>query len=187
MTFEANASRITEQLWLGNASAATAPLEELKAQGITHVLTPAMIAGFTHRLYAEDLVYLQYHIADLPGWPIIPLFPEASRFISDAIASGGCVLVHCANGVSRSASFVIAYLMEANGWSFADAKYHVRTHRPQISSKFEEQLRLWEGMRCSLDGDTPAHATARRQGVLSRHVKNRAAPVVKDKNDSGEC
>jgi hypothetical protein len=67
-----------------------------------------------------------------------------------------------------------AYLMEANGWSFADAKYHVRTHRPQISSKFEEQLRLWEGMRCSLDGDTPAHATARRQGVLSRHVKNRA-------------
>jgi hypothetical protein len=30
-----------------------APLEELKAQGITHVLTPAMIAGFTHCLYAE--------------------------------------------------------------------------------------------------------------------------------------
>ncbi len=76
--------------------------------------------------------------------------------------------------VPRSDVYAQAYLMEANGWSFADAKYHVRTRRPQISSKFEEQLRLWEGMRCSLDGDTPAHATAHRQGVLARHVKNRA-------------
>ena len=50
----------------------------------------------------QDLVYLQYHIADLPGWPIIPLFPEASRFISDAIASGGCVLVHWCAPVAGS-------------------------------------------------------------------------------------
>lgn len=37
---------------------------------------------------------MQYWVADLPSWPILPLFPEAVGFIDEAIAAGGCVLIH---------------------------------------------------------------------------------------------
>lgn len=71
-----------------------------------------------------------------------------------------------------------AYLMTANNWTFAEAKHLVRTRRPQVSSKYEEQLRLWEGMRYQLEGDTPSHSAARSKGYLTRHPKNRGIALI---------
>ena len=41
----------------------------------------------------------------------------------------GSVLVHCAAGVSRSASIVIAYLMRIKGWTYAEAFSYVKSKR----------------------------------------------------------
>ena len=40
---------------------------------------------------------------------IIDFLPAACDFIDRALASGGCVLVHCVMGVSRSATVIAAY------------------------------------------------------------------------------
>jgi protein-tyrosine phosphatase len=56
------------------------------------------------------------------------------------------VLVHCAAGVSRSASFVIAYLMRVEKMKYVDAYQSVKTKRQIIrpNSGFVKQLREYE-------------------------------------------
>jgi protein-tyrosine phosphatase len=43
------------------------------------------------------------------------------------------LLVHCAAGISRSSSTVIAYLMKKFGWTYVKAHGFVRGKRPVIS------------------------------------------------------
>lgn len=70
------------------------------------------------------------------GWrrdlspPLPPLFPQ----------------VHCNKGVSRSASFVLGYLMHAGGLSLTDALELLRAKRKACApnESFWEQLRQWE-------------------------------------------
>lgn len=52
------------------------------------------------------------------------------------------MLVHCAAGVSRSASFVIAYLMKKRDMLYPDALRYVKERRKVISpnSGFKKQL-----------------------------------------------
>lgn len=71
-------------------------------------------------------------------------FPAASMFILHALTSGGTVLVHGNSGISRSPSFVIAYLMECYGMGFAQSYTHVQNMRFCINPNpgFRQQLRV---------------------------------------------
>ena len=63
-----------------------------------------------------------------------------------AIASGGRVLVHCQEGISRSSTILIAYLMARQGLSLQDAYGWVKAQRKQIFPNlgFWRQLDLFE-------------------------------------------
>lgn len=83
---------------------------------ITHILSvcsdpiPAEVpeAGICHkRIQVEDVDY-----ADL----LIHL-PTAVKFIDQALRSGGVVLVHCVQGISRSAAVVVAYSARLSNFS----------------------------------------------------------------------
>ena len=68
--------------------------------------------------------------------------------------SQGAVLVNCAAGMSRSPSFVIAYLMKMQQKSFNDAFIFVKRARPKIfpNSFFMTQLQTYEDkLRLSKD------------------------------------
>jgi dual specificity phosphatase 12 len=72
---------------------------ELSASGVTH-----------KRIAVEDVDYedLLIHL------------PDACRFIDQALREGGNVLVHCVQGISRSAAVVAAYCKSR----FASQEWH---------------------------------------------------------------
>lgn len=91
-----------------NSIMAARSTRTLQERRITHILTVASDqipaespqSGFCHmRIPVEDVDY-----ADL-----LVHLPAACRFIEGALRSGGVVLVHCVQGISRSAAVVAAY------------------------------------------------------------------------------
>ena len=81
-------------------------------------------------------------------------FDEAFRFIEDATSRGGRVLVHCAMGISRSATIVIAYLMYKYRVPLSTAFDFVKSRRPEINpnpgfmntlQQFEYELSYQDG------------------------------------------
>ncbi|KAJ9610766.1 hypothetical protein H2200_005543 [Cladophialophora chaetospira] len=69
------------------------------------------------------------------------------------------VLVHCRQGISRSGSFIVAFLMRKNNLSYASGLNLARESRPQITPNngFEKQLRIWEF--CKYEIYVPASET----------------------------
>lgn len=72
------------------------------------------------------------------------------RFIDESRHYGN-VLVHCRQGVSRSASVVLAYLMKTKHLSYDEAFAFVKARRPRVSpnSSFSKQLRQFERRLCA--------------------------------------
>eukprot|EP00345_Euplotes_harpa_P004067 CAMPEP_0168331516 /NCGR_PEP_ID=MMETSP0213-20121227/8380_1 /TAXON_ID=151035 /ORGANISM="Euplotes harpa, Strain FSP1.4" /LENGTH=86 /DNA_ID=CAMNT_0008335307 /DNA_START=185 /DNA_END=445 /DNA_ORIENTATION=- len=56
-------------------------------------------------------------------------FYTCIKFIDSALEADEHVLVHCAAGVSRSPTMVIAYLMHKNQWTFEKAFAFVKNKR----------------------------------------------------------
>jgi hypothetical protein len=69
----------------------------------------------------------------------------------------GSVLVHCAAGVSRSATVVLGYLMARQNLSLAAALQHLKEVRPWVSPNpgFMQQLEAYETSKCDLTNWKP--------------------------------
>ncbi|MBZ3890991.1 Serine/threonine/tyrosine-interacting protein [Sciurus carolinensis] len=92
--------------------------------------------------------YLVLDIADNPVENIIRFFPMTKEFIDGSLQTGGKVLVHGNAGISRSAAFVIAYIMETFGVKYRDAFAYVQERRFCINPNagFVHQLQEYEAI-----------------------------------------
>lgn len=73
-------------------------------------------------------------------------FQQANKFIADAVNDNKRVLIHCAGGKSRSATFCLAYLMFAEKLSLVVAYGMLSNCRPKIypNDAFLKQLEEYE-------------------------------------------
>lgn len=103
-------------LYLGDADAAATwlVLEKLK---ITAVVNASQ--GPDH--FPGLLQYFSVDLADSPEEDLLSCVDEVVLFIEEALSNGQNVLVHCHMGVSRSASLVVAFLVENRFYSFASS------------------------------------------------------------------
>jgi hypothetical protein len=93
-----------------------------------------------------DVSYLSLCLRDGNFEDVFSLFHRVIRAIEAARRAGGAALLHCHQGVSRSATFAIAYLMWAAEVPFKEAYAYARAARPIVSPNagFTCQLVEWE-------------------------------------------
>jgi len=79
--------------------------------------------------FPGEFVYKKYELEDTPEQDISSHFEEACEFLENARRSSKRALVHCIQGMSRSASFVIAYLVLKQGMTLRQAYDYVLSKR----------------------------------------------------------
>lgn len=141
-------------MFLGDDRQATDP-RVLRGLGITHVLDATGVESSRGVVRSLGLSYLHFDVEDSEMQDIAQHFPEAIAFISSAKSGGGRTLVHCRAGISRSTSFVLAYMLHSRECPSLKAALHaVMLQRPWVSPNiaFRAQLRAYEA---SMMADQP--------------------------------
>jgi len=123
-------------------------LDYLLGHGISHIICirHPMEANIIKPNFLDRIKYLVLDIIDSPSDNIITFFPQIKQYIDEALQAGGKVLMHGNAGISRSATFMIAYLMETYGQTYRDAFFYVQQKRFCISPNdgFVRQLLEYE-------------------------------------------
>ena len=129
---------IEDGLYLGCIEAARGA-ERLRKTGITHVL--GLLDSFRFYDQYDGIEYMLIELPDYYNQNILQYLPQALGFIAKGLRTGK-VLVHCAAGVSRSASIVVAYTMVKHSLTFTEAATQVRSKRSCIwpNEGFQKQI-----------------------------------------------
>lgn len=146
---------IPGKLWLGSIGAAV-DSEKLCAKRIQYLFTVADFcvlmepaSGSGARKWGSIIDHAVLDVGDYPEVNISHAFEEGIEWMDRAMKRGR-VLVHCVQGVSRSASFVLAYLISKRKMTLQDALDYVKERRPCCKpnygflaqlSKFEHKLK----------------------------------------------
>ena len=126
--FNSHPSQIFRWLYLGTFSNAC-DINELRRIGITFILNCAAECHNTH--LPEDIKEMHLIIRDEKKFNLISYFDKANVFLNNVRLQGGIILVHCKFGISRSVSFVIAYLIKYFGFNVKSALAFLKSKRVQ--------------------------------------------------------
>ncbi|XP_071947783.1 dual specificity protein phosphatase 12-like [Antedon mediterranea] len=128
----------------------------LADMGIRHVLS--IMSSVKPSLSSQEVVHKFVEVDDDLEADILQFLPECTEFVKDGLQKGG-ILVHCFGGVSRSASVVIAYLMEKECLTVDEALKEVQKIRPAVmpNEAFISQLQLYHQMGNRIDKEDPRY------------------------------
>ena len=127
---------IIDNIYLGGNDAASDE-NYLKQYNITTVINCAEEIVSVYK----DIKFLELNLYDSFNQPLFPKFEVAYKFIKKN--SKNNILIHCALGVSRSASLVAFYMMKEKGWDYDTCYNYMKERRPIVNpnSNFVGQLR----------------------------------------------
>ncbi|XP_005110041.1 dual specificity protein phosphatase 3 [Aplysia californica] len=142
-------------IFIGNGRMAKEP-EKLQQIGVTHVVNVSMGPKF-NQVNTDSVYYDWYNIQfhgipamDVISFKLTPYLSPAAEFIEDALSNKGVVYVHCQQGVSRSASVVLAFLMLKRNLGLMEAVQTVRAKREIFPNEgfLKELVRLNDEIFC---------------------------------------
>jgi protein-tyrosine phosphatase len=102
------------------------------------------MAGFIPP-FPNDFKYLVINALDNENNDLSDNFKSSNEFIENALDNNGKVLIHCMAGRSRSATILIAYLIDILGMDVDNILLAVQNKRKivQPNSAFMKQLRKY--------------------------------------------
>jgi len=116
-------------------------LTQLQKNKIKHVfnVSPVQLREY------PGITYYKFPIADDSQQNILPYFENVFSKIDELRSQGQYAVINCQAGVSRSASFVIGYLIK-KGFSYENSYQLLKSCRPIINPNkgFVEQLKQYE-------------------------------------------
>jgi hypothetical protein len=134
-------------MWLGSGRDAS-DLEMLVEHKITHILN---VADDVPNYFPGRFTYRNLNVADFGSDPgISRVFESAFEFIQHVQSCNGRVLIHCAAGVNRSATVVVASIMHFHGKSLREAfEFVLKKRRIYPLKDNREELIRWEASKSS--------------------------------------
>lgn len=128
--------KITPHLWIGGHESITqkaSPHVKVVVTAITKAeLEQYGIAKTMQEREAQGCEWHWIEVDDDEKEPLEKYFQEVHLILEAAEKADNVVLVHCAAGISRSASLVLAHLMLKHKWTYEDAYAYVQECRPII-------------------------------------------------------
>jgi len=122
---------LSDSLYLSGCGPVTS--DNIESLGITAIVCALSEAEerrmMGDRALPESVKKMYVRLVDADSSDISAHFDSAAQFIDDEVRSGGRVLVHCAAGISRSCSLVLAYLMRCRNYDLRKAYSHVKSIR----------------------------------------------------------
>lgn len=153
-----NVTEILPRLFISDLAFAENPAL-LSSYRITHILTvmPGSIYRPPPSVLPVQPARLQIRVEDLPFAELAAHLPNTTSWIWSALSSSSevRVLVHCAEGVSRSVSVVAAYLMASQGWTPTQAIDFIKNKRRIANPNFGFIQQLHEYSRNALGRMVP--------------------------------
>lgn len=151
--------RILGGIYVGSYQPLAANVDLKEKYKITHILS--VIKGDLPPGIDRKYQIKRILIDDIPSENVVELFSKTNEFIDEALfpanipasedpkkqnSHRGAILIHCSEGVSRSVTFTVAYLMYKYKLSLQNALHAVQRKRSaaQPNVGFMEQLKIYE-------------------------------------------
>jgi atypical dual specificity phosphatase len=120
-------TKITDELYISPAMAVTP--DKVRRAGVALIINCTIEIPI---IRIPDVEVIKINVDDLPTARIGVYFDRCADRIKGVHDRGGRTLVHCAAGVSRSASICIAYLMKYHRMTLREAYNHMKSCRQII-------------------------------------------------------
>eukprot|EP00756_Hemistasia_phaeocysticola_P004378 Hpha_TRINITY_DN12781_c0_g1::TRINITY_DN12781_c0_g1_i1::g.114167::m.114167/K07359/CAMKK2; calcium/calmodulin-dependent protein kinase kinase 2 len=132
--------QVTEHLFLGSLRC-TQSEKVYKVLNISSLVTAGKGLQVIDPL-PKGVHQLALNVDDSPDQTLVPFFEQVFEYIEKMVKEDRRVLVHCFAGLSRSVTFVCAYLMRKRGIPFKTALHLVKRARPAVNPNlgFRRQL-----------------------------------------------
>jgi len=148
-------SLIKNGIFIGNLTSVIGDYRTREESYLDELNIKVVISAITeeeyeyHMITKDDFSNINWYrlvIDDDEDERISQHFFDIHKVISEAVSNNNNVIVHCAAGMSRSATLVLAYLMIENRWHYEEAYNFVKKRRPIIDPNvgFVKQLKALE-------------------------------------------